>query len=379
MLTAWPWKALAYLGLHILTGWIAWLAAATLVLIPAWAHTSARVHRRALPLTGAARIEQPADLTAALPRDIAHLLITALVAFVGTILATCAIGVLLPTLFAPLWLRFGGHITLPWIQVATPLEQGVAVLIGLALAVALLWGATLAAVGLSHLNTIVLSPSPAQLRRRLTAMTRAALAAQDALALERRELERQLHDGAQLHISVAATRLGLLELNLLDLPPQTRDPLTEHLTAIRDQLEAAQDSIRATAHGLIPRVLTDQGLCAALHALTAELPLNATLDCDLPRLPAATETGIYLILTEAITNTLKHAHATTIDITAHPTPNHGVQITVTDNGDGGIDPDGSGVMNMTARATTLGGTLDITSPHGGPSTLTLHLPGILDT
>ena len=379
MLTAWPWKALAYLGLHILTGWIAWLAAATLILIPAWAHTSARVHRRALPLTGTARIEQPADLTAALPRDIAHLLLTALVALLGTILTACTIGLLLPTLFAPLWLRAGGHITLPWVHVDTSLEQGIAVLIGLALAAALLWVTTLAATGLSHLSTIVLSPSPAQLQRRLTAMTHTALAAQDALALERRELERQLHDGAQLHISVAATRLGLLELDLLDLPPQTRGPLTERLTAVRDQLDAAQDSIRAAAHGLIPRVLTDQGLCAALRAVTAELPLTIDVDCNLPRLPAAAEAGIYLILTEAITNTLKHAHATNLVITAHPTPDRGALITLTDDGDGGIDPDGSGILNMTARATSLGGHLDITSPRGGPSTLTLHLPGILDT
>lgn len=205
--------------------------------------------------------------------------------------------------------------------------------------------------------------------------------AQDQLVLERRLLQRRLHDGAQLQLSVAGVRLGLLEVDVDRLSAGSdREGLLAGVQAVRDRLDAAVDEIRDAAQGLAPRVLHEDGLGAALRALVRDLPLrssievDATIDDAAGRLDEGLKTDLYLIASEAVTNVVKHARATSVAIAVRP-EGADVVLVIRDDGIGGATLVGSGVLGMAARARRLGGTFDMRSPEGGPTRLTVRIPG----
>jgi signal transduction histidine kinase len=130
------------------------------------------------------------------------------------------------------------------------------------------------------------------------------------------------------------------------------------------------------SRGIAPPVLTDRGLPAALTALAARSTVPAELDAELldARLPAAVETAAYFTVAEALTNVAKHSCAGHCAIGLR----HGkgtLLVWVTDDGAGGAAlGKGHGLRGLDDRLRALGGQLRVSSPHGGPTTITAELP-----
>jgi signal transduction histidine kinase len=189
--------------------------------------------------------------------------------------------------------------------------------------------------------------------------------------VERRRIERNLHDGAQQRLLTIALDLGRLRQQVARAG---HGDVESALRSVTDELEAAVDELRALARGLHPTVLTDHGLPVAVEALAQRAPLPLEVDLRLPRLPAPIETTGYFSIVEALSNTIRHAAATRVRVGARLDGDQ-VEITVQDDGIGGATPErGSGLRSLGDRAHAVGGTLEIVSPPSGGTTVTLRLP-----
>jgi len=133
--------------------------------------------------------------------------------------------------------------------------------------------------------------------------------------------------------------------------------------------------LRDLTRGLHPPVLTDRGLDAALSAVAARAPVPVHVDVDAePRPSATTEAIAYFIVAEALTNVAKHASATRASVLIRRSRDR-LRVTVTDDGIGGADPThGSGLAGLADRVSGVDGALDVSSPPGGPTVLTVELP-----
>jgi signal transduction histidine kinase len=196
------------------------------------------------------------------------------------------------------------------------------------------------------------------------------VAAADA---ERRRIERDLHDGAQQRLVSLAMNLGMARERFESEP----EPIRQVIAAAHDEAVLALTELREFIRGLHPAVLNDRGLDAALSGLAARAPLPVRLRVDVPE-PAApgVEAVAYFIVSEAITNVVKHAQATRAEVTATRAGDV-LRITVTDDGHGGAVPsagDGTGLRGLEQRAAAVDGTLSIDSPPGGPTVITAELP-----
>jgi len=189
---------------------------------------------------------------------------------------------------------------------------------------------------------------------------------------ERRQLERDLHDGAQ-------QRLVALLLSLRTLERRTGEAgdvaLADQLDALAAELSGALGEIRDLAHGIRPPVLEEEGLGPALLALAARVPVTVEADVRLSRrLEPAVETAGYFAAAEALANALKYAGAAHVRLTAGE-DGAGLVISVRDDGRGGADPShGSGLVGLGDRLEALGGSLTVESPAGGGTTVTARLP-----
>jgi signal transduction histidine kinase len=201
-----------------------------------------------------------------------------------------------------------------------------------------------------------------------------ARAVDDSAALLRR-VERDLHDGAQVRLAALAMNLGRAREELGD----QADP--PDLTRARELVDAAHRSakdamieLRDLARGIHPPVL-DNGLADALATLATGSAIPTRLAADIPVRPTpAIETIAYYCAAELLANAIKHSHANTITIEAKQ--RDGVLLLrVTDDGIGGADPArGGGLSGLAQRVRTVDGRLDITSPTGGPTQVTVELP-----
>ncbi len=371
LLTRWPWRSVRYLTAQLFAGWIAWFAMSTVILLPVWAKVWAHTERRLLPLMGRDRLKDPAGEPGVLWREIGHSLLTACAGLAGTgLLAALAIGAR-STLFAPIP-GLPNPLGLGYLQDSARGPHIISVAVGLALAPFVLWALTGLALAYSQISASVLSPPTAMLKAQLASMADASVAAQDQLLLERRLLQQQLHDGAQLHITVAGVRLGLVEYEM-SRQPQHDDELLNAVRQARDHVDEAMDQIRTTAQGLMPRVLVEQGICPALHDLVADLPVPVEVRCAVRRMPEGLETDLYLIASEALTNVVKHAHAQTALVHLTRTDD-AVVMSISDDGRGDATMSGSGLLSIAARARRRGGVAQLSSPAGGPTVLTIRLP-----
>jgi len=185
----------------------------------------------------------------------------------------------------------------------------------------------------------------------------------------RRRLVRDLHDGAQQGLVHTIVTLKLAEQAL-----GTHDSEARQLVA--DALEQAEQSnreLRELAHGILPPALERGGLRAGVDALVGRLDLPVGLDVPPERFPAEIEASTYLIVAEALTNVVKHAHAEHAEVTVS-VQNGVLHVHVRDDGIGGADPDGHGLVGLGDRATALGGRLQIQSPADGGTLLAATLP-----
>jgi PAS domain S-box-containing protein len=188
------------------------------------------------------------------------------------------------------------------------------------------------------------------------------VAATDA---ERRRIGRDLHDGAQQRLVRA-----LIAIEEARRAPERAD---EALTRAAADARQAIDDLRELAAGIHPLVLTDRGLAAALEELTAGAPIPVALRVEEARFGPAVEAAAYFLVAEALTNAVKHAHASGVDVTIE---RHGdeLRIEVTDDGRGGADEArGSGLRGLRDRVSVLGGRFEVIAPERG-TTLRASLP-----
>jgi signal transduction histidine kinase len=198
-----------------------------------------------------------------------------------------------------------------------------------------------------------------------------AVAATDA---ERRRIERDLHDGAQQRLVSLAMNLGMARARLTDAPQPARDAIEQ----AHDEATRTLAELREFVRGLHPAVLDDRGLDAALSGIAATAPLPVRLRVEVAtRCSPSVEAVAYFVVSEALTNVAKHAHAGHAEVTVERTGDR-LRVVVEDDGRGGATPDaageGSGLRGLAQRAAAVDGTLAIHSPPGGPTVITVELP-----
>ncbi len=200
------------------------------------------------------------------------------------------------------------------------------------------------------------------------------VAAQDE---ERQRLARDLHDGIQQQLVVLRMQAGMLESGVGNGHEAT--PAAEAFEAFGTELDHVIQQLREVTHNLYPSILIDRGLVAALHSYVGRLPVSADLTCipeELPRLAPEIESGAYFLIGEAVTNALKHAEASRIDIRL-AVQDEWLEVTVTDDGHGFLAGEGvrrGGLLHMEDRARSFGGQLTITSSPGQGTTVTATFP-----
>jgi signal transduction histidine kinase len=196
-------------------------------------------------------------------------------------------------------------------------------------------------------------------------------AAVESAETERRHIERDLHDGAQQRLVALAMDLGRAREHFDADPERARALIGD----AHDEAKAALAELRDLVRGLHPAVLSDRGLDAALSAVVARVPIPVDLSVDVSRrAPAAVESAAYFIVTEALTNAVRHAEARRLRVTVARAAGRLI-VEVTDDGVGGADPDrGTGLTGLTGRVEALGGWLRVVSPTGGPTTIMAELP-----
>jgi signal transduction histidine kinase len=209
----------------------------------------------------------------------------------------------------------------------------------------------------------------AEAQAALTASRLRIVAAADAA---RRRIERDLHDGAQQRLVSLALRV---QTTVRDAVPPPAVELVAQLDGVAAEIVGVVDELRELASGVHPAALADGGLRRALTTLARRSAIPVRLDIGVDgRLPEPIELAAYYVVAEALTNTVKHAHATVIDIEA-AIDAEVLQLRVCDDGDGGADTTGgSGLVGLTDRVEALGGRLTFNSPSGGGTALKVALP-----
>jgi PAS domain S-box-containing protein len=191
-----------------------------------------------------------------------------------------------------------------------------------------------------------------------------------ASAEERRRVVRDLHDGAQQRLvhAVITLKLALRALG-------TGDSHAEgFVTEALDHTEQANFELRELVHGILPGVLTSGGLRAGVEELVSRASLPVAVDVSATRFPPAVEATAYFVVSEALTNAVKHSGAHGAQVAAR-VDNGALRVEVRDDGVGGADPRrGSGLTGLQDRVEALGGTIEITSPAGRGTSLVAEVP-----
>jgi signal transduction histidine kinase len=208
-------------------------------------------------------------------------------------------------------------------------------------------------------------------RERLTAdllASRAALRSStarlvDAGDRERRRIAQDLHDGLQADLILLALQAGRLD------PPEAAADL-------RIRLDTAAADLRAIVHGLMPALLVERGLYAAVEELADRLPIATSVSTagPAPELGSPVESLAYLATAEALANAVKHSSASSIAVDLSRRPDLLV-VDVRDDGVGGARPGvGAGLTGIADRVAVLGGLMRLESHAGRGTRLVLELP-----
>jgi signal transduction histidine kinase len=231
-------------------------------------------------------------------------------------------------------------------------------------------------------------PLPADTESRLASFTdlvataianaesRASLAASRARIVAaadetRRRIERDLHDGTQQRL----ISLGLeLRAAQAAVPPQLVE-LERELSRVAEGLASVFDELREISRGIHPAILSEGGLGPALRALARRSAVPVELHVHPERrLSEQLEVAAYYVMSEALSNAAKHAHASVVRVELDLCDTT-VRLAIRDDGIGGADPGhGSGLVGLSDRIAALGGRLQVTSPAGGGTTLLIEIP-----
>jgi signal transduction histidine kinase len=242
-----------------------------------------------------------------------------------------------------------------------------------------LWGITMA-------NWVDNSPPPPDTEERLAQFTqlletaianadsRDQLTASRARLLTeadeaRRRVVRDLHDGAQqrLALTIATLKTAQRALN------EDGTKLASLIAKALEQVERGNAELRELAHGMLPPVLTHGGIRAGVQDLLRDLDLPVQAELPAERFPGEIEASAYFIVSEGLTNVVKHSQASAAQVRVQARDGI-LYIEVGDNGIGGADPSGHGLVGMNDRVTALGGRLEVESPPGAGTRLLVALP-----
>jgi signal transduction histidine kinase len=208
----------------------------------------------------------------------------------------------------------------------------------------------------------------AESRSELAASRARIVAASDAT---RRRVERDLHDGVQQRLVSLALEVRAAQSGLPPADTAVRAELSHVVEGLNDTL----DELREISRGIHPAVLSEGGLGAALKALGRRAPIPIALDVRVEdELPDGVAVAAYYAISEMVTNTAKHARASTFEV-AVTSADGFLRILAGDDGIGGADPArGSGLVGLRDRIEALGGTISVRSPRGEGTTVVIALP-----
>ncbi|TQN27786.1 histidine kinase [Haloactinospora alba] len=294
-------------------------------------------------------------------------------------LALGLLGVLLPVVAVrdttfPVWWTFlpdgaaGSALGLPagdWPTAALVALMGVgwcAIVIGLGPGMARLQ---------AYPGRALLGPPPgAELVDRITELTASRAAALDAHTRELRRIERSLHDGAQSRLVTVAVLLGSARRAL----DRDRAAAESALEQAQESAETALSELRGLSRAILPPAL-DHGLADALSGLAADCPLPCQVDTtQLAPCPVSVEAAAYFAVAEALSNVTQHSGATRAEVWAGKRDGRLV-VRVVDDGRGGAREDeGTGLRGIRQRARAHDGTVEVTSPDTGSTTVHVELP-----
>ena len=214
--------------------------------------------------------------------------------------------------------------------------------------------------------------------RRVDELERSRAHVVDDSAARLRRIERDLHDGAQAQMVAVAMKLGLAREKLCDTIDGTAPADLERVLGLVDAAhrgaKEAISELRDLARGILPPVL-DGGLGTALTTLAARSDVPVELTIDLPERPsAAIETIAYFCAAELLTNVAKHSSARHAILQVANGPGL-VRVRVSDDGSGGARVEArGGLAGLADRVRTVDGSLQISSPPGGPTVIAVELP-----
>lgn len=214
-------------------------------------------------------------------------------------------------------------------------------------------------------------------RARLTAELRASQRALmqsrgrivEAADLERRRIARDLHDGLQV-------QLVLLALEAQQIATAPSDTVAQRATRLRIEIDAAAADVRALVRDLVPAALIERGLAAAAEDLADRMPIPTQFESDVEdgAIGDLVEATTYFVLTEALANVVKHAHASLVRVRLAVEGGR-VHLDVEDDGVGGASMEaGSGLRGLADRVEAIGGTIMISSPRGKGTRVRAEVP-----
>lgn len=217
---------------------------------------------------------------------------------------------------------------------------------------------------------LLATPAKSRLAARVDALTLSRAAALDAHAAELRRIERDLHDGAQNRLVNVVMMLGIAER-----AQETGADVLEPLRRAQDAATDALAGLRRTVHDIYPPILDELGLEGALASLAGRSVVPCTIEtAGVGRVPAAVESASYFVVAEALTNVSKYSDATRAVVRV-ARDGEILHIAVEDDGAGGaVERPGGGIAGIRRRIEAFEGTLDVTSPVGGPTILRAELP-----
>jgi len=187
----------------------------------------------------------------------------------------------------------------------------------------------------------------------------------------RRRIERDLHDGTQQRLVSLAIEMRLAESRVPSELPEARAML---FRAARDLTDAVAD-LQEISRGIHPAILSKGGLTPAIKTLARRSAVAVELDLQVERrLPQQVEVAAYYVVSEALTNVAKYAHASLVNIDVHASES-AIELTIRDDGIGGADPTrGSGLVGLKDRVEALGGTITVAGGSGQGTSVVARIP-----
>ncbi|RKN39680.1 sensor histidine kinase [Micromonospora endolithica] len=255
-----------------------------------------------------------------------------------------------------------------WATVDTPRQATPYAVVGVLLVPVLWYGLGLLAAAQAAVARRLLGRTGDETALREVSRSRTRLAS--AYENERRRIERDVHDGAQPRLTSLSLQLGLARL---DVPEDS--PAARPLAVAHEQARGLMVLLRQIVQGIRPQSLAELGLAGAVGELAGESTVPVTVHADLDGpLPELTETTAYFVVSEALSNVARHADASRAQVRL-TRERSTLVVEISDDGHGGADPGrGTGLAGLADRVAAANGRLLLASPAGGPTLVRVELP-----